>query len=65
LGGPLGKSLTVTPAGASPTRNELSGYSIVQGELKEALAEGMKGHPHVITPDGVIEIVDLMPLPGM
>ena len=65
MGAPLGKSLTVSPAGTSPTRNELGGYSIMQGESKEALAETMKGHPHFMTPDGVIEIVDLMPMPGM
>jgi hypothetical protein len=64
LGAPLGKSLRVTPAGASPIRNELGGYSIMQGESKEALAQTMKGHPHFMTPDGYIEIVDLVPMPG-
>jgi hypothetical protein len=64
MGAPLGKSLRVTPAGASPIRNELGGYSIMQGESKEALAEAMKGHPHFMTPDGYIEIVDLVPMPG-
>jgi hypothetical protein len=64
MGAPLGKSLRVTPAGASPIRNELGGYSIMQGESKEALAQTMKGHPHFMTPDGYIEIVDLVPMPG-
>jgi hypothetical protein len=65
MGGPLGKSLRVTPGGASPTKNDLGGYSILQAESKEALAATMKGHPHFMTPDGTIEIVELMPLPGM
>jgi hypothetical protein len=65
MGAPLGQSLKVTPAGSSSTRNDLGGYSILQGESKEALAETMKGHPHFMTPDGLIEIVELMPLPGM
>jgi hypothetical protein len=64
MGGPLGKALKVTPAGASATRNDLGGFSIMQGESKEQLAELMKGHPHFLTPDGFIEIVDLMPMPG-
>jgi hypothetical protein len=64
MGGPLGKSLKVTPAGASPTKNDLGGFSIMQGESKEALAEVLKGHPHFMTPDGFIEIVELMPIPG-
>ena len=65
MGAPLGKSLRVTPAGASPTKNELGGYSILQGESKEALAETLKGHPHFMTPEGFIEIVELMPMPCM
>jgi hypothetical protein len=65
MGAPLGKTLKVTPSGSSPTRNDLGGYSIMQGESKEALAETLKGHPHFMTPDGTIEIVELMPIPGM
>jgi hypothetical protein len=37
----------------------------MQAETKEALAETMKGHPHFMTPDGTIEIVEMMPIPGM
>jgi hypothetical protein len=54
----------VTPAGASPTKNDLGGFSIMQGASKEAVAEVLKGHPHFMTPDGFIEIVELMPMPG-
>jgi len=25
----------------------------------------LKGHPHFMTPDGTIEIVEVMPMPGM
>jgi hypothetical protein len=65
MGAPLGKTLKVTPGGSSPTRNDLGGYSIMQGESKEAVAETLKGHPHFMTPDGTIEIVDLLEMPGM
>ena len=65
MGAPLGKALKVTPAGASPTRNDLGGYSFMQAESKEALAELMKDHPHFMMADGTIEIVDLLPMPGM
>jgi len=65
MGAPLGKTVTVTPAGVSPMRNELGGFSIMQGESKEALAEALKGHPHFMMPGGTIEVVDMMPLPGM
>jgi hypothetical protein len=65
MGAPLGKSLRVTKSGASPATNDLGGYSILQGESKEAVAESLKGHPHFTMPDSSIEIVELMPIPGM
>jgi hypothetical protein len=66
MGGPLGKSVRVVKSGAvSPVVNDLGGYSIMQAESKEALAASMKDHPHFMMPDGSIEIVELMPIPGM
>src|SRR5215831_10028060 len=65
MGAPLGKAVKVTPGGASPVTNDLGGYSIMQAESKEALAATMKGHPHFMMPDGSIEIIELMAIPGM
>jgi hypothetical protein len=65
MGAPLGKSLKVTPAGPSPATNDLGGYSILQAESKEALAETLKGHPHFMMPDGFIDVIEVMPIPGM
>ncbi len=65
MGSPLGKSMRVTQGGASPVTNDLGGYSIMQAESKEALAESLKGHPHFMMPDGTIEVVEVMPMPGM
>jgi hypothetical protein len=64
MGAPLGKAMRVTPSGASPITNELGGYSILQAESKEALAETLKGHPHFTMADSSIEITELMPMPG-
>ena len=66
MGGPLGKSLRVAKGGAAtPVVNDLGGYSIMQAESKEALAAAMKEHPHLTMPDSSIEIIELMPIPGM
>ena len=66
MGAPLGKSVQVTKSGeASPSTNDLGGFSILQAESKEALAETLKGHPHFMMPGGSIEIVDFLPMPGM
>jgi hypothetical protein len=64
MGAPLGKSLRVTKGGASPSTNDLGGFSILQAESKEALAETLHGHPHFLMPEGFIEIVEVMPMPG-
>lgn len=66
MGAPLGKAVRVSKNGevqASP--NDLGGYSIMRAESKEALAAQMRDHPHFMTPDGWIEIVDVIDLPGM
>ena len=66
MGAPLGKSMKVSKNGdASASANDLGGYSILQAESKEALAATLKGHPHFMMPDGSIEIVEVMPVPGM
>ena len=66
MGGPLGKSLRVAKGGdVSAIVNDLGGYSVMQAESKEALAATMKEHPHFMMPESSIEIVELMPIPGM
>jgi hypothetical protein len=64
MGAPLGKGLRVTPNGAAPSTNDLGGFSILQGESKEAIAEALEGHPHFRMPDGSIEVVEYLPMPG-
>ena len=66
MGGPLGKTTLVKKDGsASPSRNDLGGFSIMQAESAEALAAQMREHPHFMMPDSTIEIVELMAIPGM
>jgi hypothetical protein len=66
MGAPLGKALRVTAESSSPVTNDLGGYSILQAESKEALAEALKGHPHFLMgPNSSIEVTELMPMPGM
>jgi hypothetical protein len=66
MGAPLGKSLRVAKSGdASTVSNDLGGYSVLQAESKEAMVEMLKGHPHFLTPDGTIEVIEMMAIPGM
>ena len=66
MGAPLGKAVKVTKSGeVSASPNDLGGYSIMQAESKEALAAQLREHPHFMMPDGWIEIVDIMAIPGV
>jgi hypothetical protein len=45
--------------------SDVSGYSIVQAESKDAAAELFEDHPHLHMPGGSsIELLEFLPLPG-
>jgi hypothetical protein len=66
-GAPLGKTKRVDAGGAKDVKNEVGGYSIVQADSHDAAAKLLgKDHPHLqMMPGGWIEIVEIMPMPGM
>ena len=65
-GAPLGKTKRVDAKGASDARNDIGGYSIVQAETADAATKMFNTeHPHLRMPGAWIEIVEIMPLPGM
>src|SRR5271167_58697 len=45
-GGPLGKTKRAAAQGISDTKNNLSGYVVVQAESHEAAARMFERHPH-------------------
>ena len=65
-GAPLGKTKRVDAKGTSDTKNEVGGYSIVQARSHDDAAKLFdKDHPHLHVPGAWIEIVEIMPIPGM
>ena len=65
-GAPLGKTKRVDSNGASNTKNEVGGYSIVQAESHDAATKIFgKDHPHLQMPGAWIEIMEIIPVPGM
>jgi hypothetical protein len=66
-GAPLGKTKRVDGKGTSNTKNGVGGYSIVQAQSHDAAAKLFgKSHPHLqMMPGAWIEIVEIMPIPGM
>jgi hypothetical protein len=65
-GAPLGKTKRVDSKGASDTRNDIGGYSVVQADSADAAAKLFgKDHPHLQMPGAWVEVVEVMPIPGM
>jgi len=66
MGGPLGKTKRISPAGITDISNALSGFSVVRAPSHEAAAAMFKNHPHFsIFPGDSVEVMPIMPIPGM
>lgn len=65
-GAPLGKTKRIDSTGVSDTRNDVGGYSIIQADSADAAAKIFgKEQPHLRMAGAWIEIVEIMPMPGM
>jgi hypothetical protein len=66
FGTPLANGVRVSNGGATaPSKNEVSGYSLIEaGSIDEALVLA-KEHPHLNMPGGVIEVHEAQHIPGM
>ena len=65
-GAPLGKTKKVDSKGASDTKNDIGGYSIVQAETAAAATKMFgKNHPHLQMPGAWVEVIEVMHVPGM
>lgn len=66
LGTPLGKTKRVTASSTSDSRNDMTGYTIVEGETVDSVTKMFKDHPHFKMGAGVsIEVMELVSIPGM
>ncbi len=64
-GAPLGKTKRVDLKGASDTKNDVGGYSIVQANSADAATRIFdKDHPHLQMPGAWVEIIEIMQIPG-
>ena len=64
LGMPLGSSMRVTTDSSEPGSTQAAGYSFLEaGSLDEA-ANMVKDHPHLKTPGGTIDVLEILSMPG-
>jgi hypothetical protein len=65
-GAPLGKTKRADREGVSDTKNDMSGYVIVQAESHEAAARMFVNHPHfTVFPGESVEIMECLPMPEL
>ena len=62
----MGKTKRISATSTADTRNDLTGYTIVEAESHEAAAKLFQGHPHfTMFPGNGVEIMECLPVPGM
>ena len=65
MGGPLGKTKRVGPAGIADISNEMGAFTVVRAESHEAAARMFENHPHfAIFPGEAVEVMPVLPIPG-
>ena len=65
IGGPLGKTKTVTADGIHDTSNQMAAFTVVRAESHEAAAKLFEKHPHFsIFPGDAVEIMPVLAIPG-
>src|SRR5262245_22121885 len=64
LGAPLQHAFSV-PSGESARGGlHVGGYSIMQADSADALRSTLAGHPHLMIPGNVVEVHELLAMPG-
>ena len=63
LGSPLATAGTVGKKSESGT--PIGGFSVLEADSVDALKKVLDGHPHLASPDGSIEALEFLPIPGM
>ncbi|HEX2880668.1 MAG TPA: hypothetical protein VHO25_14145 [Polyangiaceae bacterium] len=65
-GNPLGFTKSISNSGIADTKNQMTGYVLVQAETQQAAAQLFVNHPHfTIFPGASVEIMECLPMPGM
>jgi hypothetical protein len=65
LGMPLGNPEEITEASVLRSDSRVAGFSILQGESHQAVTALLMKHPHHRAPGASIEVLEMMPTPGM
>jgi hypothetical protein len=64
-GGPASRNMRVMPSGSSMTRNEVTGYSVLQAASHDEAAKIFSDCPHFDIPGAYVDLTELMDMSGM
>jgi hypothetical protein len=64
FGSPLNES-AIIPTGGGNVTAHIGGYSIMQADSAAEVTALLEGHPHFHAPDASIEVLEVLPAPGM
>jgi len=62
---PLQAVSRLTPSGVTDSDSDVSGYAIIEGDSKNTVVELLKNHPHLKRADASIDVLEMLPMPGM
>lgn len=65
LGTPVSAAARVERGGVAASESQVAGFSIMQADDLEDLQKLLSDHPHLETPDGSIEVLETLSIPGM
>ena len=63
LGSPLASEGTV--GAKSDAGTPIGGFSVLEADSVDAVRKLLDGHPHLEAPQGSIEVLEFLPVPGM
>jgi hypothetical protein len=55
----------IGPEGPSESTSMIGGYSIMEGDSKEAIVELLRTHPHLKRAGASIELLEMISMPGL
>jgi hypothetical protein len=65
FGSPVANVKAVGSDNAGPSGTHIGGFSILEAGSLETLTELLSEHPHLQAPDGSIEVLEFLTMPGM
>jgi hypothetical protein len=62
MGTPLANGMNYIESGATKSKSEITGYTIIQAENMNAVKAMIADNPHSMMPKASIEVFEMMPM---